>query len=177
MRRLICCLFVLGLAACATPRQSTAPASTAKPAPTPTAPAADASAESKEASDAANAASNETGGAATDATAKDVAKAATPTALPKDQPPAAERLPGQTAAAVESLLGPAEFKRREKRAQMWRYRAKNCTLFLFLYPRGSSGNDYRIGHVEAVVAKQPPGDAANQACLNRLWLKRSKATG
>jgi len=79
-------------------------------------------------------------------------------------------LTGQPAAHVEGLLGAPKFRRRDKPAELWQYRAESCVLNLFLYPGG--GHDLQVDHVE--VQGQNGVTPAQQACFVTL-LKAKEA--
>jgi len=65
-------------------------------------------------------------------------------------PPAGEdeaaKLVGLDRAGVESRLGQPWMQRHEATAELWQYRATNCVLDVFLYPR--SDGDLRVTYAE-----------------------------
>ena len=74
-------------------------------------------------------------------------------ALPAVQPPAPvpsaeglKRLVGLDRASLETMLGPPWLLRREAAAELWQYRAPNCVLDLFLYPK--SEGELRVAHAD-----------------------------
>ena len=92
------------------------------------------------------------------------ARAVARKAVPEIRP---DSLFGLDRQAVEALLGPPSFVRREKPSELWRYRHGSCALALFLHADGS-GRDasFRVRHIESWAPggeQTPPGE-----CLNAL---------
>jgi hypothetical protein len=85
---------------------------------------------------------------------------------PKGEP---QGMMGLTSVQLQAVLGNAAFSRRENGSELWRYDAKNCHAFFFLYTEGSV---LVVRHVETVP--QGPGAAADPACLNALRGKPAK---
>lgn len=81
----------------------------------------------------------------------------------------ARSLIGLTRERIVERFGAAGFVRRDGPAEVWRYRAPECFLELFIYrdPDGSQ----RVTHVDArsFVGRQTPADA----CVMRLAAERS----
>ena len=46
---------------------------------------------------------------------------------------------GETSDRVTRLLGPPDFRRTDKPAELWQYRHDTCSFDLFLYPRDGDG--------------------------------------
>lgn len=77
---------------------------------------------------------------------------------PVDEP---SRLKGLNSTQVKAVLGKPVFTRRDAPAEIWQYRARACTLDLFLY---DEGNSQTVAHY-AVRGPQPVGE---QDCFNEL---------
>lgn len=56
------------------------------------------------------------------------------------------RLVGLSREALQELLGPASFVRRDGPVQIWRYTDEVCFLDIFLFREGDA---FRVNHVEA----------------------------
>ncbi len=91
-------------------------------------------------------------------------------APPIDDLPGPASLIGLSSAAVEAVLGPPQFRRRESPAEIWRYRTKTCFLDLFLYRDAAA---LSVAHVEV----RGPDIAAveDKACYLGLLAERSRA--
>lgn len=87
-------------------------------------------------------------------------------------PPAPEPAPvpdlkdfmNQTGIEIAGLLGDPGFVRRDPPAELWQYRASECTLDLFLYDDGYG--DYRLTHFDFRGATFT--DAARDDCLRDI---------
>ncbi len=109
-----------------------------------------------------------------------VAVAAPPAAEPAAAPPPVAGGPPQAAAVpaatgaraligltredVTARFGPAGFVRRDGPAEVWRYRATECFLELFIYRDADSSQ--RVAHVDARNFAGRPASA--DTCLTRL---------
>ena len=109
-----------------------------------------------------------------------VAVAAPPAAEPAAAPPPVAGGPPQAAAVpaatgvraligltredVTARFGPAGFVRRDGPAEVWRYRATECFLELFIYR--DADNSQRVAHVDARNFAGRPASA--DTCLTRL---------
>ena len=110
-----------------------------------------------------------------------VAVAAPPTAEPvaaapppvAGSPPQAASVPAATGARaligltredVSARFGPAGFVRRDGPAEVWRYRATECFLEIFIYR--DADNSQRVAHVDARNFAGRPASA--DMCLTRL---------
>jgi hypothetical protein len=76
----------------------------------------------------------------------------------------ARGLIGLTREDVASRFGPAGFVRRDGPAEVWRYRATECFLELFIYR--DADNSQRVAHVDARNFAGRPASA--DTCLTRL---------
>jgi hypothetical protein len=75
------------------------------------------------------------------------------------------RLIGLTQERIESMLGPADFVRRDGPAQIWRYDAEDCSLDVFLFREGEM---QRVTHVASRARKVDGPDVALNACYARV---------
>jgi len=93
-----------------------------------------------------------------------------PTAQVAAAPPAAgaRGLVGLAREAVSERYGAAGFVRRDGPAEVWRYRARECFLELFIY-RETDGSQ-RVAHVDARNFAGRPMSA--DTCLSRLDAER-----
>lgn len=76
----------------------------------------------------------------------------------------ARALIGLTREDVAARFGPAGFVRRDGPAEVWRYRATECFLEIFIYR--DSDNGQRVAHVDARNFAGRPASA--DTCLTRL---------
>lgn len=53
---------------------------------------------------------------------------------------------GLAAAAVTALLGPPDYRRRDKPAEIWQYRNDGCVLDIFLY--SAAGAPAKVNHMD-----------------------------
>ncbi len=53
---------------------------------------------------------------------------------------------GLSAAAVTALLGPPDYRRRDKPAEIWQYRNDACVLDIFLY--SANGAPAKVNHMD-----------------------------
>lgn len=85
---------------------------------------------------------------------------------PPPPPPDPDVLIGLEAPALEARLGKPELKRREGRAQVWRYDGTDCVLHVFLYARAGRPAP-RVTRIEAtpVLAGQSVDRSACFAAL------------
>jgi len=91
---------------------------------------------------------------------------------PPPMPP--EKLIGLGDRAVTDLLGRPAFRRADAPAELWRYRAGNCILDLFLYPpRGVPDGPRTVTHVEARQRNGSPTPALT--CLDAVRKARPGA--
>lgn len=90
--------------------------------------------------------------------------------LGKKTPPPAfnpKRLIGLGKHQIEQLLGKPAFVRRDKPAELWRYRDETCVLDLYLYrPVSQAGEEAIVRHFE--VRRPAGGHTGARACLARL---------
>ncbi len=82
-----------------------------------------------------------------------------------------ERLMGANEGALNRLLGPPQFHRRDPPARLVRYRAATCLLDLFLYP--GEGGVPRVTHIEA--RGRDGNDKPAAPCLESIIEARQKA--
>ena len=87
-----------------------------------------------------------------------------PLAGPVDEP---ARLKGLSGAQVVQVLGIPGFRRRDNPAEIWQYRARACTLDLFLYD-GEGGP--RVAH----FAVRSPSGLSDRDCFDEV-LGKDKA--
>lgn len=87
--------------------------------------------------------------------------------------PGPKHLLGLDGARVSQLLGPPDFRRQDKPAEIWQYRSADCVLDLFLY--GKPGGGARVSHVEIRDLGKPAVSEAD--CLRALFKDRPRATG
>ncbi len=87
-----------------------------------------------------------------------------PPAGPVDEP---ARLKGLSGAQVVQVLGIPGFRRRDNPAEIWQYRARACTLDLFLYD-GEGGP--RVAH----FAVRSPSGLSDRDCFDEV-LGKDKA--
>lgn len=85
--------------------------------------------------------------------------------------PSIDTLTGQTAESIETLLGQPQFRRRDKPAELWQYRATGCVLDLFLYP--GAGSSLAVDFLD--VRQIGNSDIGRQDCL--VSLLKTKASG
>ena len=114
------------------------------------------------------------GGSAQAAAAEPVPALPAPKPEPYIDP---DSLMGLDREAVEALLGPPTFVRRDRPTELWRYRHGGCALALFLYADGPGrGATFRVRHIESWAQggeQTPPGE-----CLNALARRaRQQPTG
>jgi len=69
--------------------------------------------------------------------------------LPTSAVPNPLRLIGLNAHDILKSLGPPDFKRHDKPAEIWQYRRPGCLLDLFLYETGPDDDTLSVRHVEA----------------------------
>jgi hypothetical protein len=102
-----------------------------------------------------------------------VPAAAAPPPPAAASPPQAAAVPAATGARgligltredVTARFGPAGFVRRDGPAEVWRYRATECFLELFIYR--DADNSQRVAHVDARNFAGRPASA--DMCLTRL---------
>ena len=74
-----------------------------------------------------------------------VSRLPSPKPLPKPLPEPGAVM-GLSAAAVTALLGPPDYRRRDKPAEIWQYRNDACVLDLFLY--SVAGASARVNHMD-----------------------------
>lgn len=85
-------------------------------------------------------------------------------AAPRVEYPNVDTLNGLSSENIEMLLGTPHFRRRDKPAELWQYRARDCVIDLFFYPGGSAGLA-----VEYMDVRLAPGrETARQACFVSL---------
>ena len=91
---------------------------------------------------------------------------------PPSVPP--DKLIGMDQRALGKLLGRPNFRRADAPAELWRYRAGQCILDLFLYPpRDAPHGPLAVSHVEARLADGAP--AATPHCLDEVLKARVRA--
>lgn len=86
--------------------------------------------------------------------------------------PLLARLNGSGPERLQIWLGAPNLKRRDAPAEIWRYDAADCALFVFLYRKDAKAA-LRIAHASAIWRAQ--GTAAGgdpQPCFERLWQAR-----
>jgi hypothetical protein len=94
------------------------------------------------------------------------ASPARPAAPPRPPAPSdPRRLIGLTQERIESMLGPADFVRRDGPAQIWRYDTEDCSLDVFLFREGEI---QRVTHVASRARKVDGPDVALNACYARV---------
>jgi hypothetical protein len=94
------------------------------------------------------------------------AEAAVPAAPARPPAPSdPRRLIGLTQERIESMLGQADFVRRDGPAQIWRYDAEDCSLDVFLFREGEM---QRVTHVASRARKVDGPDVALNACYARV---------
>jgi len=70
-------------------------------------------------------------------------------------------LKGLSGRQVQALLGAPAFKRRDAPAEIWQYRARQCTLDLFVYEEGGG---QRVEHYSV----RSPARLADKDCFTEL---------
>lgn len=94
-----------------------------------------------------------------------VASLPTPPSEPELPPvPDVQAFMNKTGTEIAGVFGEPGFVRRDPPAEMWQYRAAECTLDLFLYDDGYG--DYRLAHFDFRGATYT--DAARDACLRDI---------
>ena len=95
-----------------------------------------------------------------------------PPAAPATAPLLA-RLNGSGPERLQQWLGAPNLKRRDAPAEIWRYDAADCALYVFLY-RKDAGASLRITHASAIwrAQKAAAASANPQPCFERLWQAR-----
>lgn len=85
--------------------------------------------------------------------------------LPFEDNPA--RLEGLSDRQVTSIFGEPGFRRKDKPAEVWRYRSTGCILDVFLYPEGQ---DFRVAHAEV---RESRTDNIPNHCLTSIVDQRN----
>lgn len=85
--------------------------------------------------------------------------------LPFEDNPA--RLEGLSDQQVTSIFGEPGFRRKDKPAEVWRYRSAGCILDVFLYPEGQN---FRVAHAEV---RDSATDSVPNHCLTSIVDQRN----
>jgi hypothetical protein len=80
-----------------------------------------------------------------------------------------------TEAQVGSLLGPADFRRKDGPALLMQYRSSPCVLDVILYRDAARGDDFRVTYVESRGANATR--VANASCLASVRAGRAQPRG
>jgi hypothetical protein len=103
-----------------------------------------------------------------------LAGCAAPSLTPEPGTPASRgnapyRWLGRTGGGLRAILGTPAFARRDGTASLWRYDAKDCHAFFFLYGDAKqSANEQMVRHVETLPKAADGGP--DRKCLSALRL-------
>jgi hypothetical protein len=78
-----------------------------------------------------------------------------------------DRLQGLSDRQMTSIFGEPGFRRKDKPAEVWRYRSPGCILDVFLYPEGK---DYRVAHAEV---REAAAEKTPSHCLTSIVDQRN----